>query len=102
MADSTQDRAARPTVKAVPPPDPAPQEAAAVHAPVACPVAWCPVCLAVSATQPLRPDVIEHLLKAGTELLLALRAVVDTRADEVAGDPDAEATGTRLEKIDLG
>ena len=35
--------------------------------------AWCPICMAVTAVQPLKPEVIEHLLKAGTELLLAFR-----------------------------
>ena len=78
-------------------PEPAPEE----HVRTTCPVAWCPVCLGVSATQPLHPEVIEHLLKAGTELLLAVQAVVDLRAKEVA--PEAGKTGpTKLEKIDLG
>ncbi|MGZ4132877.1 MAG: hypothetical protein ACXVWF_07505, partial [Actinomycetota bacterium] len=69
-----------------------------------CPVAWCPICLAVTAVQPLRPDVVEHLLKAGTELLLAFRGVLDARADDLSGEgADEPAAGpTRLEKIDLG
>ena len=68
-----------------------------------CPVAWCPICLAVTAVQPLRPDVVEHLLKAGTELLLAFRGVIDARAEDLTGEGGAEPAGpTRLEKIDLG
>jgi hypothetical protein len=65
-------------------------------------VAWCPICATVGAVQPLRPDVVEHLLKAGTELFLAFRAVVDVRADEVSGTAEEAPTRTTLEKIDLG
>jgi len=100
MAQTTKKRTAQPKVQAVPAPEPA--EGAPSHAAVTCPVAWCPVCLAVSATQPLRPDTVEHLLKAGTELLLALRGVIDTRADQVADGANEEPAATRLEKIDLG
>jgi hypothetical protein len=69
-----------------------------------CPVTWCPICVTVGAVQPLAPDVMEHLLKAGTELFMALRAVIDARADEAegSGDPDGPSGPTSLEKIDLG
>jgi hypothetical protein len=66
-----------------------------------CPVAWCPICLAVTTVQPLRPELLEHLLKAGTEMLLALRAVIDARADEMTGDGQGPTGPSRLEKIDL-
>ena len=66
-----------------------------------CPVAWCPICLAVTTVQPLKPEMLEHLLKAGTEMLLALRAVIDARADEMTGDGEAPSGPSRLEKIDL-
>jgi hypothetical protein len=83
-------------------PDPVSTEAAEPsHAPATCPVAWCPICLAVTAVQPIRPDVVEHLLKAGTELLLAFRGVIDARADGM--DPDGPDEGkAHLEKIDIG
>jgi hypothetical protein len=89
--------------KAEPEPEPAAEPEPHAHEGV-CPVAWCPICLAVTAVQPLRPDVVEHLLKAGTELLLAFRGVVDARADDLQGaEAEAEPAGpTRLEKIDLG
>jgi hypothetical protein len=80
---------------------PAPEAPHAEGSHATCPVAWCPLCLAVSVAQPLQPEALEHLLKAGAELLLAVRAVVDTRAREVTGD-DASPGSTRLEKIDLG
>jgi hypothetical protein len=82
--------------------DAAPAPDAAAHEPGGCPVAWCPICIAVTAVQPLKPEVIEHLLKAGTEMLLAFRGVIDARADEMQ-PPDGEDPGsTRLEKIDIG
>jgi hypothetical protein len=94
MSESTSDPG---PARAVPD-DPTP--AADARGPV-CQVAWCPFCIAVGAVQPIRPEMVEHLLKAGTELLLAVRAVVDARADAVTGEPDA-SDGARLEKIDLG
>ena len=72
------------------------------HEPGGCPVAWCPICTAVTAVQPLKPDVIEHLLKAGTELLLAFRGVIDARAEEMQPSDGAPKGPTRLEKIDIG
>jgi hypothetical protein len=72
------------------------------HAPDAgtCPVAWCPICIAVGAVQPVAPDVVEHLLKAGTEMFLAFRAIVEQRGDDLEGREPA--TPVRLEKIDIG
>jgi hypothetical protein len=109
MAEPAKDRAPRPEVEAVP--DPEPEEVATVsdadaqahaedHGAGTCPVAWCPICIAATAVQPLRPEVVEHLLKAGTELLLAFRGVIDARADSYA--EEEPAAPTRFEKIDLG
>jgi hypothetical protein len=72
------------------------------HAATGCPVAWCPICMAVTAVQPLKPEVIEHLLKAGTEMLLAFRGVIDARADEMHQPDDDDPGPTRLQKIDIG
>ncbi len=74
--------------------------AAPVHGANTCPVAWCPVCLAVMAMQPISPDVVEHLLKAGTEMFLAFRAVIESRGQELDGSTPAEPV--RMEKIDIG
>ena len=68
--------------------------------PATCPVAWCPICIAVGAVQPVAPDVVEHLLKAGTEMFLAFRAIVEQRGDDLTGRTPAEPV--RLEKIDIG
>ncbi len=64
-----------------------------------CNVAFCPIGLAISAVQPLRPDAVEHLLVAGRELFLAMRTIVDARADQFGG-PDVAAS--TFEKIDIG
>ena len=65
-----------------------------------CPVAWCPMCLAVSAVQPLAPEVVGHVLKAGAELFQAFRAIVDARGEGLDGEE--RPTPVRLEKIDIG
>jgi hypothetical protein len=53
-----------------------------------CNVAFCPIGLALSTVQGAAPDVMEHLLKAAQEFLLAARAVIDNRASDVEGRPD--------------
>ena len=59
-----------------------------------------PFCMAASAVQPISPEVVGHLLKAGSELFLAFRSAIDGRADDLAGG--APAAPVRLEKIDVG
>ena len=84
MAEATKDeraKRARAHVPASDVPDPAASDGS--HVQGGCPVAWCPICMAVTAVQPLKPEVIEHLLKAGTEMLLAFRGVIDARAEEM-------------------
>ncbi len=89
MADGSRKRAPRKAPRdegaAAPPP----------AGPDDCPVAFCPVSMLLTATGSVRPDVVEHLLAAGRELLLAMQVVVNARA---------EGTGRRssLEKIDIG
>ena len=107
----------RPTVEAVPSTDPRSASSRAgdgttheagtgdipTHEPATCPVAWCPVCLAVTAVQPVRPEVVEHLLKAGTEFFLALRSLIDARADDLeASDTPDDGSDGDLHRIDIG
>ena len=67
--------------------------------PPVCTVAFCPICLVVTAAQGAAPDTVEHLLKAAREFFLAARAVIDVRADHLDGEA---ATGpTKLEKIEI-
>jgi hypothetical protein len=118
MAEAANESQAGPKVTVVPEPEPpASEEPAAAaaaepgeapagpqhqdHVTPACPVALCPICTAVSLVQPLRPDVIEHLLNAGREFLLAAKAVLDARADDMTKG-DGQDEGGSLEKIDIG
>jgi hypothetical protein len=50
--------------------------------------------------QPVAPDVVTHLLKAGTEMFLALQAIIETRAEDL--DETARDEPVHLEKIDVG
>ncbi len=63
-----------------------------------CNVAFCPIGLALSAVQPMKPDVIEHLLVAGREFFLAAKAVMDARAEHLSDDSGSST----FEKIDIG
>jgi len=63
-----------------------------------CNVVFCPIGLALTAVQPMKPDVIEHLLAAGRELFLAATAVLDARAAELR----SPGTAPTFEKIDIG
>jgi hypothetical protein len=61
-----------------------------------CTVGFCPICLAVTAVQPIKPEAIEHLLNAGREFLLAMTAVLGARADD-ADDREPAPTLTRID-----
>lgn len=59
-----------------------------------CPVSVCPVGMALTLAGQARPEVVEHLLNAGKELLLALTAFMDARAEALRDAP-------RLERIEI-
>jgi hypothetical protein len=61
-----------------------------------CTVSFCPICLAVTTVQPLKPEAVEHLLNAGREFLLAMTAVLGARADATSREEPA-ATLTRID-----
>ena len=71
---------------------------AAADAGHVCNVAFCPIGLALTAVQPLKPDVVEHLLLAGREFFLAAKALMDVRADDLTKDGGSPT----FEKIDIG
>jgi hypothetical protein len=54
----------------------------------------CPLCMGLAMLRHSRPEALEHLLKAGAELLLAARAVLDA-ADGLRGS-------ATLQRIDIG
>jgi hypothetical protein len=67
-----------------------------VQAPV-CSVAFCPFCMLVTALGEARPELVEHLLLAGREMLLAARAVIDTRLETM----EEREKGSRIERISI-
>ena len=72
MAEPAKRRGARDTASPVGGPDA--ERGAQGHV---CTVAFCPICLAVTAVQPLKPDAVEHLLNAGREFLLDEFSIAD-------------------------
>lgn len=68
---------------------------AAAPTPPLCSVAFCPICTMVTAMGEARPELVEHLLLAGREMLLAARAVIDARLESMDGDERK----TKLERI---
>lgn len=60
-----------------------------------CSVGFCPIGMALTTVQGSRPDAVAHLLSAGRDFLLAAKAVLDARAEDVAGED-------RLERIEVG
>ena len=40
----------------------------------------CPICAGLAALREARPEAVEHLVKAGAELLLAAKALLDSTA----------------------
>jgi hypothetical protein len=62
-----------------------------------CTVTFCPICLAVTAGQAVRPEAVEHLLAAGREFMLALSSILGARAEE----PGSERPTATLTRIDI-
>jgi hypothetical protein len=52
--------------------------------PPVCPVALCPICMSITALGEVRPELVEHLLAAGREVMLAMRSILDARLAETA------------------
>ena len=98
MADATSNaKTTRPTHEN-PPGAASTDPGTAADAGHVCNVAFCPIGLALTAVQPLKPDVVEHLLVAGREFFLAAKALMDARADDLTKDGGP----TTFEKIDIG
>jgi hypothetical protein len=69
--------------------------------PPVCTVAFCPICMAVTAGQGAAPDVFEHLLAAAREFFLAARAVIDVRGDHVSGVEKSPNGSQDFERIEI-
>jgi hypothetical protein len=72
--------------------EPAPAHGAAPECQV------CPICMGLATLRQARPEALEHLMKAGAELILAARAILDA-AGEAAG-PSRRPGG--LQRIRVG
>ncbi len=59
----------------------------------------CPLCMGIAALRQSRPEAVEHVLKAGVELLAAFRALVEP-ADGHADGHRQRPTG--MQRIDIG
>ncbi len=64
---------------------------------VVCTVGLCPICTLVTAFGDARPELTEHLLLAGRELLLAMKVLIDAR---LQGEEPQPAPGG-LERISI-
>jgi hypothetical protein len=71
----------------------------------------CPICAGLATLRESRPEAVEHLVKAGAELLLAVRALLDGAAEpEGRPAPGRRRAGTGepapvrdgLQRIDVG
>jgi hypothetical protein len=71
----------------------------------------CPICAGLAALRGARPEAVEHLVKAGAELFLAVRALLEGAAGPAATParrgrrprPAAgDAAGNGLQRIDVG
>ena len=71
----------------------------------------CPICAGLAALREARPEAVEHLVKAGAELLLAVRALLDGAAEPARGPAPrrrarparaGDAAGTGHQRIDVG
>ncbi len=61
--------------------------------------AACPLCTGLSALRHVRPEAVDHLLKAGAELLLAARALLEAAAPDGA---QARPASEGMQRIDVG
>ena len=62
-----------------------------------CPFVLCPICMALSAVGEAKPELVEHLLAASREALLALRALIDARLENAAQPPPAKLERLTIE-----
>jgi len=46
--------------------------------------------MALTVAGTVRPEVVEHLMRAGAELLLAMKAVIDARAEGLGRESPLE------------
>jgi hypothetical protein len=62
-----------------------------------CSVAFCPICLVVTTIGEARPELVDHLMAAGLEILLAARTAIDARVKSM----ELEEPRKGLQRIDI-
>jgi hypothetical protein len=73
----------------------------------------CPLCATLAALRQARPEAVEHLVKAGAEILLAAKALLEGAAEPApgpgsrrrahpAGVGNPAHTSDGLQRIDIG
>jgi hypothetical protein len=60
----------------------------------------CPLCAGLAALRQATPDAVEHLLKAGAELVLAARVLLEGPASD--GHREPRPADARMRRIDVG
>lgn len=60
-----------------------------------CPVTFCPIGFALATVNRSSPEVVDHLLVAAREFLLAAKTMLDTRVADTGG------AATKLERIEI-
>jgi hypothetical protein len=60
-----------------------------------CPVTFCPIGFALATVNRSSPEVVDHLLVAAREFLLAAKTLLDTRVADTGG------AATKLERIEI-
>lgn len=60
-------------------------------------MAFCPICTTISVVNRASPEVMDHLLSAAREFLLATKAVIDARAADYEETKDRTETLQRIE-----
>ena len=65
--------------------------------PPICQVPFCPICMTVTALGEIKPEVMEHLLLAGREMLLAFRAVIDAHLESTPADSKPKLERLKIE-----
>jgi hypothetical protein len=73
---------------------------------------FCPFCAGLALLREARPEAAEHLVKAGAELLLAAKALLEGMAEPAAAPSSpgrrrprpapADVAGDGLQRIDVG
>jgi hypothetical protein len=60
----------------------------------------CPLCAGLASLRHAAPEAVEHLLKAGAELVLAARVLLEGPASDGRREP--RPPGARMRRIDVG